>query len=72
MDCRNTRMNTDDGGGSFGGLATKRRKGLKFLRANFGQMNAMCERGGMFERLIYERTQGIFEYFEMPFDSPAR
>lgn len=44
---------------------------LQFLRANFAPMNAMCERGGMFERLIYERTKAIFEYFKLPFDAPA-
>ena len=44
---------------------------LEFLRANFGPMNAMCERGEMFERLIYERTKAIFEYFKLPFDAPA-
>ncbi len=41
---------------------------LEFLRANFGPMNAMCERGGMFERPLYERTKAIFEYFGLPFD----
>ena len=44
---------------------------LQFLRANFDSMNAMCERGGMFERLVYERTKAIFEYFKLPFDAPA-
>jgi hypothetical protein len=34
-------------------------------------MNVMCERGGMFERLIYERTKAIFTYFNLPFDAPA-
>ncbi|MBI4662624.1 MAG: hypothetical protein HY735_27745 [Verrucomicrobia bacterium] len=43
---------------------------LEFLRANFGPLNAMCERGGMFENLIYARTKAIFEYFGLPFDSP--
>lgn len=44
---------------------------LEFLRADFCSMNVMCERGGMFERLIYERTKAIFEYFKLPFDAPA-
>ena len=44
---------------------------LRFLRANFEPMNAMCERGGMFERLVYERTKAVFEYFKLPFDAPA-
>lgn len=42
---------------------------LEFLRADFGPMNAICERGGMFEQLIYERTKAIFEYFKLPFDA---
>ena len=41
---------------------------LEFLRADFGPMNAMCERGGMFEHLIYARTKAIFDYFGLPFD----
>lgn len=44
---------------------------LEFLRTDFCHMNAMCERGGMFERLIYDRTKAIFEYFKLPFDAPA-
>ena len=44
---------------------------LEFLRADFGPMNALCERGGMFERLIDARTKAIFEYFELPFNCVA-
>jgi hypothetical protein len=44
---------------------------LKFLQANFFPMNVMCERGGMFEQLIYERTKPVFQYFQLPFDVPA-
>jgi hypothetical protein len=44
---------------------------LIFLRANFVPMNVMCERGGMFEQLIYERTKAIFAYFNLPFDVPT-
>ena len=43
---------------------------LEFLRANFAPMHAMCERGGMFEHLIEARTDAIFGYFGLPFDSP--
>lgn len=43
---------------------------LEFQRADFLQMNVMCERAGMFERLIYGRTKAIFEYFRLPFDVP--
>ena len=41
---------------------------LRFISGDFGHMNAMCERGQMFERLIYDRTKAIFGYFELPFD----
>jgi hypothetical protein len=30
----------------------------------------MCERGGMFEDLIYARTKAIFEDFRLPIDAP--
>ncbi len=43
---------------------------LEFLRADFLHMNAMCARGGMFERLIYARMKAIFKYFGLPFDAP--
>ena len=43
---------------------------LEFLRADLLPMNAMCERGGMFEDPIYARTKAIFEYFGLPFDAP--
>ena len=29
----------------------------------------MCERAEMFERLIYERSKAVFEYFGLPFDA---
>lgn len=44
---------------------------LEFLSGNFGPMNALCERGGMLERVIYERTKAIFAYFNLPFSAPA-
>lgn len=43
---------------------------LRFISQDFRGMNAMCERAEMFERLIYERTKAVFEYFGMPFDAP--
>ena len=43
---------------------------LEFLREGFVPMNTICERAGMFERLIYERTKAIFAYFSLPFDAP--
>lgn len=30
--------------------------------------NEMCERAGMSERQIYERTKAVFGYFNLPFD----
>jgi hypothetical protein len=42
----------------------------KFLRQDFVPMNALCERGQMFERLIFDRTRRVFEYFGLPFDAP--
>jgi hypothetical protein len=43
---------------------------LQFLRQDFVPMNALCERGQMFERLIFDRTRRVFEYFGLPFDAP--
>jgi hypothetical protein len=42
---------------------------LHFLARDLPHMNAMCERGGMFERLIYERSKAVFEHFGLPYDS---
>ena len=33
-------------------------------------MNELCDRGHMFERLIYERSKALFLYFNLPFDEP--
>jgi hypothetical protein len=41
---------------------------LNFLKRDFLPMNLMCERAGMFEDRIYDRTKQIFEYFGLPFD----
>ena len=41
---------------------------LSFLARDLGHMNAMCERGGVFEHLIQERTRAVFEYFGLPYD----
>ena len=42
---------------------------LQFISADFGPMNQMCERGGMFERHIYDRTKAVFGYFALPFNA---
>jgi hypothetical protein len=42
---------------------------LEFLRSDFPPMNFMCERAEMFEDRIFERTQQIFKYFQLPFSA---
>jgi hypothetical protein len=32
-------------------------------------MNIMCDRAGLAERLIYDRSKAVFEYFGMPFNA---
>lgn len=41
---------------------------LRFVSNDFGPMNTMCERAEMPERMIYDRSKAIFEYFGMPFN----
>ena len=43
---------------------------LHFVGRDFAPMNVMCDRGEMFERLIYDRSKAVFEYFGLPFDAP--
>src|SRR6266571_937505 len=42
---------------------------LKFIKHDFMPMNLMCERAGMSERGIYDRTKALFHYFNLPFDA---
>lgn len=42
---------------------------LHFIANDFGPMNAMCDRAAMFERLIYDQSKAVFEYFDLPFDA---
>ena len=42
---------------------------LRFLSGDFTPMNLICERGQMFERLIYDRSKAVFDYFGLPFDA---
>ena len=42
---------------------------LNFIKRDFLPMNLMCERAGMFEDRIYDRTQAVFEYFGLLFDA---
>lgn len=44
---------------------------VRFVANGFAPMNAMCERAGMSEYEIWKRTREIFEYYGLPFDSPA-
>jgi hypothetical protein len=46
---------------------------VRFISGGFVPMNEMCERAGMSERQIFDRTKAVFEYFNLPFDaSPLR
>lgn len=42
---------------------------LRFVSEDFGPMNEMCERAGMSERQIFDRSRAVFEYFGMPFNA---
>jgi hypothetical protein len=42
---------------------------VQFISHGFVPMNEMCERAGMSERHIFERTKAVFEYFNLPFDA---
>lgn len=41
---------------------------VQFISGGFVPMNEMCERAGMSERQIFDRTKAVFEYFNLPFD----
>lgn len=43
---------------------------LRFVAGDFGPMNTMCERAGLSERAIYDRTKEVMEFFGFPFDAP--
>ena len=42
---------------------------VQFISGGFVPMNEMCERAGMSEHQIYNRTKAVFEYFNLPFDA---
>ena len=42
---------------------------LNFIKRDFMPMNAMCDRGQMSERGIYDRSKAVFEHFGLPFDA---
>ena len=41
---------------------------VQFISGGFVPMNEMCERAGMNERQVFERTKAVFGYFNLPFD----
>jgi hypothetical protein len=41
---------------------------VRFISGGFVPMNEMCERAGISERQIFERTKAVFGYFNLPFD----
>ena len=43
---------------------------VHFISGSFVPMSEMCERAGMSELQIYQRTKAVFEYFNLPFDAP--
>lgn len=43
---------------------------LRFVADDFVPMNLMCERAGLSERAIYDRTNEVMEFFGFPFDEP--
>ena len=42
---------------------------VQFISGGFVPMNEMCERAGLSERQIFDRTKAVFEYFNLPFDA---
>jgi hypothetical protein len=42
---------------------------LNFIKHDFMPMNAICDRGQMSERGIYDRSKAVFEHFGLPFDA---
>ena len=44
----------------------------RFISEGFGPMNEMCEKAGMSERQIFDRTKAVFEYFNLAFDAEMK
>ena len=42
---------------------------VRFIADDFPAMNEMCERAGMTEREIYNRSKAVFEYFGFPYNA---
>ena len=43
---------------------------LRFVAKDFNPMNEMCDRAGLSERTIYDRSKAVMEFFGFPFDAP--
>ena len=59
----------DDDGADQLATAFDRAEFASFLKADFGPMNEMCERAGISERGIYDRTKAIYQFLSLPFDA---
>lgn len=44
---------------------------LDFLKQDFLAMNRVCKRADIFEDRIEQRTRAVFEYFGLPYATPA-
>jgi hypothetical protein len=42
----------------------------QWIAKGFAPMNELCEAAGCTERQIYDRTEALFRYFQLPFDVP--
>jgi hypothetical protein len=43
---------------------------LQFIMAGWAPMNEICERAGLSERAIYDRSKAIMHYYNLPYDVP--
>ncbi len=44
---------------------------LQFISGGFVPMNELCERAGMSEWQVFDRTKAGFGYFNLPFDAES-
>ena len=44
----------------------------RFISGGFVPMNELCEKAGMSERQIFDRTKAVFEYFNLAFDAEMK
>lgn len=43
---------------------------LRWVAADFLPMNDLCDRAGLSERAVYDRSKAVFEYFGFPYNAP--